>query len=116
MTDEREYVAEVLVGQDDADQEEYPTCYRCGSPRIFFVHTDAIGYIKTCTNPECHNGLENKCDRQIPGTMVKKCVEETGMGTLREQLHEQFEVLNEYREEQGLDPVELPEARREMAA
>lgn len=107
---DKDYRADVVIGQDDADEPEYPTCYQCGSPIVLFVHTDALGYSRTCSNPECSDGLEKFCAQQIPGTVIQHCIDAEGVESLREQLTAKLGMLNDYREENGLDPVDIPAA------
>lgn len=105
MTD---YDAAIVIAQDEADEAEYPTCHRCGAPIVHFMHTRGIGFIRTCSDPECYDGLENFCARQIAGTTVQHCIDAVGVDALRDQVTAKLEMLNDHREENGLDPVETP--------
>jgi hypothetical protein len=87
----------VMIGDADhiLEDDEFPSCRECGEPVIYFVHENAIGYSRTCTNHACKQGIVEYANKQVPGTKVDNCIKEDGIETLKEDINKLRELIDE---------------------
>lgn len=88
---------QVMIGDADKimSDSEFPSCYECGEPIIYFVHEGGLGYNRMCTNHDCEEGFPRYAENQISGTKVNNCIEKDGVETIKEDIDELKEIIAE---------------------